>query len=149
MSFFLIVVGSRVVTRVATVALMLTGMPRESARFHARSALTGAGYTTTEAEAVVAHPWRRRIVIALMLLGSAGFVVAVVTLAASFLGARREVTMPRAIVLPAGGIAILLRARSRQVERVMRRVLSTSSGSTPTSTPPTTAVCFSSPRVTR
>jgi len=33
-----------------------TGLSRESARFQARSALTGGGFTTTESEAVVRHP---------------------------------------------------------------------------------------------
>ncbi|MEE3220394.1 MAG: potassium transporter TrkA, partial [Planctomycetota bacterium] len=38
------------ITRVATVALMVTGLSRESARFQARSALTGVGFTTYESE---------------------------------------------------------------------------------------------------
>jgi len=122
LTFFLVIVGSLLVTRIATVALMLTGMPRESARFQARSALTGAGYTTTEAESVVAHPARRRIVMALMLLGSAGIVVAVVTLAISFVDASREDASWRVIWLIAGGMALLLLARSHRVERGMRSV---------------------------
>ena len=59
-----------VITRVATVALTLTGLSKESARFQARSAYTGVGFTTTEAESVVGHPVRRRIVMILMLLAS-------------------------------------------------------------------------------
>jgi K+/H+ antiporter YhaU regulatory subunit KhtT len=121
LTFFLVIIGSLVVTRVATVALMLTGMPRESARFQARSALTGAGYTTTEAEAVLAHPARRGIVMALMLLGSAGVVVAVVTLAISFVNASPEDTGRRAVWLVLGGLALLAIARSSRVERAMQR----------------------------
>ena len=121
-TFFLVVVGSLVVTRVATVALMLTGMPRESARFQARSALTGAGYTTAEAEAVVAHPARRNIVMMLMLLGSAGIVVAVVTLAMSFVDVSREDATMRAAWLIGGGLVLLVLARSARTERAMRRV---------------------------
>src|SRR5204862_7988845 len=75
-SVLIIVLLSVLVTRVATVALSLTGMSRESARFQARSALTGVGFTTTEAEDVVNHPVRRRLVGGLMLLGSAGLVTA-------------------------------------------------------------------------
>ncbi|MDH3227836.1 MAG: potassium transporter TrkA [Thermoleophilia bacterium] len=122
LTFFLVIVGSLLVTRVATVALMLTGMPRESARFQARSALTGAGYTTTEAESVVAHPARRKIVMSLMLLGSAGIVVAVVTLAISFVDASREDASWRVAWLIAGGLVLLLIARSHRVERGMRLV---------------------------
>jgi Trk-type K+ transport system membrane component len=39
-----------IVTRVTTVVLTLTGMSRGSARFQARSAFSGVGFTTSEAE---------------------------------------------------------------------------------------------------
>jgi hypothetical protein len=87
-SVLVIVLLSLLVVRVATVALSLTGMSREAARFQARSALTGVGFTTSEAEDVVTHPVRRRIVGGLMLLGSAGLVTAVSSLILSFGGAR-------------------------------------------------------------
>jgi len=51
---------SLVITRVATVALTMTGLSRQVARFQARSALTGTGFTTSEAETVVNHPVRRQ-----------------------------------------------------------------------------------------
>ena len=47
---------SLLVTRVAAIALSVTGLSRESARFQARSAFTGVGFTTSEAESVVNHP---------------------------------------------------------------------------------------------
>lgn len=53
---------SFLITRVTTVALTVTGMAKESARFQARSAVSGVGFTTSESEAVVNHPLRRRIV---------------------------------------------------------------------------------------
>ncbi len=76
---------SLVVTRAATIALTATGMSREAARFQARSAFSGAGFTTTESESVVRHPVRRRIIMWLMLAGSAGIVavIASVVLAAA------------------------------------------------------------------
>ena len=43
-------------TRIATVALQLTGLSKANARFQARSAFTGVGYTTSEAEDTVNHP---------------------------------------------------------------------------------------------
>jgi hypothetical protein len=86
-SVLIIVFISLLITRVATVALSLTGMSRESARFQARSALTGVGFTTSEAEEVVDHPVRRRIVGGLMLIGSAGLVTAVSSLILTFGGA--------------------------------------------------------------
>lgn len=69
-----IVLLTMILTRIATIALTLTGVSRQSARFQARSALTGAGFTTSESEAMVNHPVRRRIIMMLMLVGSAGIV---------------------------------------------------------------------------
>jgi len=74
-SLLMVLVLSLIITRVATIALTLTGMTRESARFQARSALTGAGFTTTESEKVVNHPLRRRVVMWLMLIGNGGLVL--------------------------------------------------------------------------
>ncbi len=73
-SLLLIVGLSLHVTRVATVALEHTGLARESARFQSRSAFTGVGFTTSEAESVVGHPVRRRIVMWLMMVGNVGIV---------------------------------------------------------------------------
>jgi hypothetical protein len=75
------------IARIATVALTLTGLSRESARFQARSAFTGVGFTTTEAEKAVNHPVRRRILMLLMLSGNAGIVTAVSSLILTFVGA--------------------------------------------------------------
>lgn len=83
-SLFVIVLASLLVTRVATVMLTLTGLSRESARFQARSAFTGAGFTTSESEAITEHPFRRRIVMWLMLLGNASIVSGLASLLLSF-----------------------------------------------------------------
>ncbi len=85
-SLIFILVLSLIVTRVASVALSLTGLSRESGRFQARSAFTGVGFTTAEAESVVNHPVRRRIVMLLMLLGNAGIVSAMASLLLTFVG---------------------------------------------------------------
>jgi Trk-type K+ transport system membrane component len=37
---------SLLITRIATIALSVTGLSRETARFQARSAFTGVGFTT-------------------------------------------------------------------------------------------------------
>lgn len=75
-SFFLI--------RLAAVALKLTGMPEQNARFQAVSALTGTGFTTTEAEMIVNYPIRRKIVAWLMIFGNLGVVSVISTLMISF-----------------------------------------------------------------
>jgi amino acid transporter len=57
-----------------SIALEATGMEREKARFQALSALSGTGFTTREAESIVNHPRRRRIVSWLIFLGSVGII---------------------------------------------------------------------------
>ena len=65
---------SMIIVRIAAVALEMSGMDRQAARFQALSAFTTTGFTTREAEDVVRHPQRRRIVAILILLGYAGMV---------------------------------------------------------------------------
>ncbi len=76
---------SLLVTRIATAALTHTGLSRQAARFQARSAFTGVGFTTTESEKVVNHPVRRKILLLLMLMGNAGIVTAISTLIVSLI----------------------------------------------------------------
>ena len=79
-SLLIILVLSLLVTRVATVALTFTGLAQESARFQARSAFTGVGFTSKESENVLNHPVRRRIIMLLMLSGNVGIVTVVASL---------------------------------------------------------------------
>ncbi len=75
---------SFIVVRIGGFALQLTGIEPEIARFQALSAFSGTGFTTREAERVVGHRIRRRIVTALIILGNAGTVTVIATLVASF-----------------------------------------------------------------
>lgn len=93
---------SIVITRVATVMLTATGLSRDVARSQARSAFSGAGFTTNESESVVNHPVRRRIVLQLMLLGAAGVVTSLTSLLLSFTDATGTQTANRIVVLLAG-----------------------------------------------
>ena len=74
LTLLLVLIVNMALTRIATVALVHTGLGRETARFQARSAFTGVGFTTNEAEGIVTHPVRRRIVMWLMLVGNVGIV---------------------------------------------------------------------------
>ncbi|WP_136656332.1 hypothetical protein [Nitratireductor sp. XY-223] len=60
--------------RIGAVAMRLTGLPENIARFQCVSALTGTGFTTHEAEMIVNYPIRRRIVVVLMVLGNLGLI---------------------------------------------------------------------------
>jgi len=77
---------SLLITHIASMALTMTGLSRDLAKFQARSAFTGVGFTTNEAEKVVAHPVRRRILMLLLLLGNAGIVTSISSLVLTFVG---------------------------------------------------------------
>jgi hypothetical protein len=80
----LIVFLSFLIVRAAAVLLVLTGMDPQRARFQALSAFTRTGFTTHEAELVVRHPSRRRIITWLMILGNAGIITVMVTATSAF-----------------------------------------------------------------
>lgn len=121
----LVVAVSILVTRVATVALTLTGLSHEAARFQARSALTGAGFTTSESEAIVNHPVRRRIVMTLMLMGSAGIVTVVATAAVGFTGdaATTGGRVGQVVTLLVGLGLLWAAAASRAVDKALQPII--------------------------
>lgn len=123
-SLIVIVIVGLIITRVATVALTLTGMPLQHARFQARSALTGTGFTTTEAESVVGHPVRRRIVMMLMLVSGAGALTVIGTLILSFGGVdTAQGGLRRAAAIIGSLVALLWIFKSGPVDRALRRVI--------------------------
>lgn len=122
---FLTLLGlSLVVTRLATTALSLTGLSWEAARFQARSAFTGTGFTTKEAERVVDHPVRRRVIMMLMVARSAGFVSIVISLILSFAGTGDETDRLLRVLYLVGGVILLwILARSRFVGEYLSRAI--------------------------
>ena len=80
------VVVSMIIVRVATILLVLTGVSHDLARFEARSAFTGSGFTTTDSEKVVSHPVRRQVIMTLMLVGNAGIITVITSAVLSFAG---------------------------------------------------------------
>lgn len=125
-SLLVVLTLSILVTRIATVALTHTGLSRESAKFQARSAFTGVGFTTNESEKVVNHPIRRRILLLLMLLGNAGVVTAVSSLILSFVDLNSGRALVWRIVLLVAGIVLLWSlAASRWVDRHLSNLVST------------------------
>jgi len=79
-----IVFVSLLIVRVGTNALVLTGMSISAARFQAASAFFGVGFTTSEAEMVVGHRVRRRIILHLIIAGNIGLTSALATLIVTF-----------------------------------------------------------------
>lgn len=124
-TLLLVLIISILVTRIATIALMHTGLSRQSARFQARSAFTGTGFTTSEAEMVVNHPIRRRIVMVLMLLGNVGIVTVVSSLILTFVGDERSTfSMTTKMLILVTGIALLWGiSSSKWVDRHLSRII--------------------------
>lgn len=81
----LVLIVSFACVRAGAIALELTGLDPEQARFQALSAFTNTGFTTGEAEEITRLPVRRRIVSVLIILGHAGTVTVIATLATSLL----------------------------------------------------------------
>lgn len=127
LTLFVLLAVAIVVTKIAAAVLMATGLSRPYARFQARSAFTGVGFTTSEAEVVVNHPLRRRVVAALMLLGNLGLGAVIASLVLSYDDAGWAGGLRRGAVLVAATVILLLLARSRHVDRLLtaavRRVL--------------------------
>jgi hypothetical protein len=120
---------SFVVTRLATVALTLTGLSAQLAHLQAVSAFTGVGFTTTESEHIVNHPVRRRILILLMIVGNAGIVTAIASLILSFTGVQHAQEGFIRLLWLGAGVAVLWIAAASQwveiaVDRLMRWALS-------------------------
>lgn len=107
--------------RVATIALVGTGMATESASFQARSALMGVGFTTAEAEAAINHPVRRKIILWLMTFGNAGVITGISSLLLGFVNAETDQTIRRAAILAGGLIGVLFLTRARRLERTLTR----------------------------
>lgn len=125
-SLLLILTLSVLVTRIATVMLTHTGLSREGARFQARSAFTGVGFTTSEAENVVNHPVRRKILQVLMLLGNAGVVTSMTSLIVTFLNLEDNSTMhfSKMATLFLGVCTLWIIASSSWVDRHLSALIS-------------------------
>jgi TrkA-C domain len=118
-----VVLISMLINRFATIALTLTGMSPEEARFQARAAMSGVGLTTRSPEDIVAHPVRRRIVMWLMVVGSAGLVTAVASLIFSFRGGSADARLVRAAVLVGALLLLWLLLRVPIIDRGLSRAM--------------------------
>jgi hypothetical protein len=98
---------SFVVVRVGAVALELTGVSWDRAKFQALSAFTNSGFTTRESEEITRHPVRRRIASILIVLGNAGLVAVVGSFAGSLLNPQPMQTWLN-LGLIAGGLGLLV-----------------------------------------
>jgi hypothetical protein len=82
-ALLVITLVSLLVVRIGATALMMTGISWDTASFQSYSAFFGVGFTTREAEMVVNHPVRRRIIRDLILAGNIGLTSVLATLVVS------------------------------------------------------------------
>lgn len=123
LSLFIIIIASVLIVRIATIALVQTGLSKDVAKFQARSAFSGSGYTTRESEQIVGHPVRRNIISSLMLLGSAGVVTAISSLVLSFVSSDPKQTIERLLFMSAGLIILFFILKSKFVDRKVSDVI--------------------------
>lgn len=107
-TFLVVAVITIAFTKLATGALIATGVPPELAAFQARSAFSGAGFTTTEAENVVNHPLRRRIIGTTMFVGSLGTPTLVVTVLVGLIAPGPGSTSQRVLVTLSGLFLVVM-----------------------------------------
>jgi len=93
------------IVRIGTEALVLTGLDRRRAKFQALSAITGTGFTTSEAESVMEDERRRRIVSWLMILGNVGLASVLAVLVGGMVKAKTE-NLPIHVIYVVGAIVL-------------------------------------------
>jgi hypothetical protein len=122
-SVFVVLTLSLLINRIATVVLTLTGLSRESARFQARSALTGVGFTPRESEQIVRHRVRRETISVLMLLGNVGIVTTISSLLLTFLMSGPRQWIVRLLILGVGLFLLWRGATSQWIDRHLSRAI--------------------------
>ena len=83
--FILALIVSFTVVRIGAIAFQLTGLEWSLAKFQALSCFSGTGFTTKESELITSNKQRRKIATILIILGNAGFVIMIATLAGSLM----------------------------------------------------------------
>ena len=118
-SLFVVVLVWRFFILVGETVFAAAGLPPKAAAFEARSALAGAGYTTSQSEYVVRDPAARRFASTLVLLGYFGPTLILALLGVSFVLPTGEDLTARTITLVAllGGLLPVRSARCVSSDR--------------------------------
>ena len=123
-SLLVIISLSVLATRIGAIALVHTGLSKETAKFQARSAYMGVGFTTKESELVVNSPVRRRILTILIFLGNAGIITTISSVIFSFISLEQSgFFSTEVIVLVLGLLTLLYLSRSSWVERKLSDII--------------------------
>jgi hypothetical protein len=123
-SLIIILFITILINRIATIALTHTGLSQDAAKFQARSAFTGSGFTTTETETVMDHPVRRKVIFLLMLIGNVGLVTVVSSLILAFTNAKGSISIGVSIIIIAIGLLLLWWVtHSRLLDRMFSKII--------------------------
>ena len=129
-SLLIIISISLLITRIGTIAFVHTGLSKEVAKFQARSAYLGVGFTTKESELMVKDPVRRKILTFLIFTGNAGIITTISSVIFSFISLQETGFLSFEMLILAGGIALLIflaysdlvdRKLSRFIEKLLKK----------------------------
>ncbi len=127
-TLIVIAMVSLLAVRAGSTALMMTGLSWDAASFQSYSAFFGVGFTTSEAELVVNHPVRRRIIRDLILAGNVGVTSALATLVATLVqnsSGMRPLMIVTGLVVGLGLLLYLTRVSwvQRAIDKAIQRTL--------------------------
>ena len=127
-TLIVIAMVSLLAVRAGSTALMMTGLSWDAASFQSYSAFFGVGFTTSEAELVVNHPVRRRIIRDLILAGNVGVTSALATLVATLVknsSGVRPLMIVTGLVVGLGLLLYLTRVSwvQRAIDKAIQRTL--------------------------
>jgi TrkA-C domain len=115
---------SLLAVRAGSTALMMTGLSWDAASFQSYSAFFGVGFTTREAELVVNHPVRRRIIRDLILAGNIGLTSGLATLVATLMQNSAGVRPLLVVVgLVVGLLGMIYLSRVGWIQRAIDRTI--------------------------
>ena len=123
-SLLVIISLSVLATRIGALALVHTGLSKEAAKFQARSAYMGVGFTTSESELVVNDPVRRKILTILIFLGNAGVITTISSVIFSFISIEESgFFSTEVVVLFSGLLLLIVLSRSKFIDRKLSAVI--------------------------
>ena len=123
-SLLIIISLSMLATRIGALALVHTGLSMEAAKFQARSAYMGVGFTTNESEMVVNNPVRRKVLTTLMFLGNAGVITTISSVIFSFISLEGSGFFSVEVLVLICGLALLfLLSQSKYLDKKLAGVV--------------------------
>jgi hypothetical protein len=124
-SLIIIFILSVLITKIASESLVHTGLSKEMAKFQARSAFTGVGFTTRESESIVNHPVRRKIIMSLMLIGNIGIISALASLMLTFVNVTGDklANIVRVSIIAGSLVSLWLLSKSKWLEQILAKII--------------------------